>query len=356
MHSFTSLSHTVSNMTRRSIALVSGHGVRLIRPTAIALTLVCCACHGQTPSSPTTTLAALTETDLEKLRARPDVKALMDKTLKNLRFVEGGSFEMGDFGEKYGDEGLPFDRNADSKPLHKVTLTSFSIGAFKTSYEDHDVYSASNGKERAGMDATNLRSRFPQAGAGLNWYAAREYCRWLGALLKLPMDLPTEAQWEYAARNRGQHILFATDNGKIDVGRNVWDLDQRDAQVEKLNATGNPPSLPLGQFPPTPLGLYDLITDGYEWTLDWYDADYYRSAPELNPMGPTTGTQKVLRSHRGTSSGGLVYGDGFTIARKKREPNPPKINILSGMPDSTANLTRDTTARCVANRSTPVTP
>jgi formylglycine-generating enzyme required for sulfatase activity len=295
--------------------------------------------------------------ELDKLRARPDVKALMDKTLKNLRFVEGGSFEMGDFGEKYGDEGLPYDRELDSKPLHKVTLTSFSISAYKTTYGDHDVFSAAMGKEKVGMDVVAKRARFAQAGAGLNWYQAREYCQWLGSLLKLPIDLPTEAQWEYAARGRGQRILFATDTGKVDEGRNVWGFDQRNDQAHKLNSGANPPSLPLGQFPPTPLGLYDVMTDGYEWVLDWYDPDYYKNSPETDPAGPTSGTLKVLRSHRGTSGGGLVYGDGFTIARKKREPDPPKVNPRTGKPDPFyANMTADTTARCVVNQSDPVTP
>ena len=351
MHSLLLLSHTVSGMTRKSNALVSGHGVRLIRPTAIAVALACSACHGQTPTSPSTTSASLSEADLEKLRARPDVKALMDKTLKNLRFVEGGSFEMGDFGEKYGDEGLPFDRDADSKPLHKVTLTSFSISAFKTTYEDHDVFSEVMKREKVNLRPA--RNRFSQGGAGMNWYEAREYCQWLGALLKLPMDLPTEAQWEFAARNRGRPILFATDNGKLDDGRNVWQFDQRNAVIKKLNGSGNPASLPLGQFPPTPLGLYDVVTDGYEWTLDWYDPAYYGVSPELNPPGPAAGTLKVLRGSYGSDGSALAYGDGMTIVRNQREPDTSKVDLLDQR-DPAYSSTADTTARCVVNRDTRI--
>lgn len=92
------------------------------------------------------------------------------------------------------------------------------------------------------------------------------------------MDLPTEAQWEYAARNRGQYILYPTDNGKIDIGRNVWSFEQRQNQQNRLNAFRNIPE--LLKFPATSLGLYDMITDNYEWMLDWYDPQYYSKSPE----------------------------------------------------------------------------
>lgn len=276
----------------------------------------------------------------------------MDKTLKNLRFVEGGSFEMGDFGPKHSKDGLYYSSQPENKPLHKVTLSSFSMSAYKTSYEDHDVFSEAMGREKLGMDRLTQRSRYPKAAAGMNWFQAREYCQWLGALLKLPMDLPTEAQWEYAARNRGQFVLFATDNGKVEDGRNVWDLDQRDKQTSELGAYGNPPSLPLGQFPPTPLGLYDMMTDGYEWMLDWFQADYYAHSPEANPAGPAIGTKKVLRSSYGATGSGLAYGDGMTIARSNREPIP--IKTRNGKPDPTFNAAIDTMTRCAVNLDKPV--
>jgi formylglycine-generating enzyme required for sulfatase activity len=169
------------------------------------------------------------------------------------------------------------------------------------------------------------------------------------------MDLPTEAQWEFAARNRGQMFIFATDNGKAEPGRNVWGYQQRKDYIREnqLNIGYNP-SLPLGQFPPTPLGLYDMMTDGFEWMLDWYDESYYAKSPERNPKGPAQGTERVLRSFRSQEGKSLSFGDGMTFERNHRMPNPvrPSINRLTGKSDGVDNLTDDTSARCVVNSST----
>lgn len=324
-----------------------------IRPPVLAAVGVLVslgACNAKTlrPQVSAGPVALPTESQLEAQRAMPAVKALMDKTLKNLRFIEGGSYEMGDFGPKHSEEHLYYTRGDDNKAVHKVTLTSFSMSAYKSSWEDFDVYSAALGQKP--LPAFVERMRFPKAAAGVDWYQARGYCQWLGALLKLPMDLPTEAQWEYAARNRGQYFLFATDNGKAEDGRNVWSFEQRERQLDELNLGANPPSLPLGQFPPTPLGLYDMMTDGHEWMLDWYAADYYAHSPELNPPGPAKGTEKVLRGSYGRAGEGLVYGDGMTITRSKRAPNPPLLDKK----DPTSRQVSDSTARCVVNLDKPV--
>jgi formylglycine-generating enzyme required for sulfatase activity len=265
----------------------------------------------------------------------------MDKTLKNLRFIEGGSFQMGDFGH--------LTRRTDDKFLHPVILDSFSMSAYKTTYEDHDVYTTAMGLPKVGAQLPPTDEIRPlKAGAGVNWYQARDYCQWLGTLLDLPMDLPTEAQWEYAARNRGQNVAFATDTGEIDVGRNSWEYDQRITMIRSLNFTGhNPPSLPLGQFPPTPLGVYDMMTDGFEWVLDWYGENYYRESPVRNPRGPATGQFKVLRASRSRDGEALSHGDGVTVLRNKREPAPPNVNEFA--PELKFNDSYDTTARCVVN-------
>lgn len=276
------------------------------------------------------------------------VAALLDKTRKNLRFVQGGSFQMGDIGPVDSPEKLPYTSQQDNKVLHKVTLDSFSIGAFKASYVDLDVFSEATGRPKVGTDKSTMRFRYPDAAAGVNWQQAHDYCQWLGSLLKLPMDLPTEAQWEYAARNRGQMVSFATDNGKVEPGRNVWEYQQRLDYIEKNNLNGYSPSLPLGQFPATPLGLHDMMTDGFEWMRDWYDADYYARSPQSNPVGPASGTERVLRSFASRDGAGLSFGDGMTFTRNHRLPDPPKVDY-KGTPRPDRNMTADTAARCVVN-------
>ncbi|MGO3898393.1 MAG: formylglycine-generating enzyme family protein, partial [Psychrobacter sp.] len=143
-----------------------------------------------------------------------------------------------------------------------------------------------------------------------------------------------------------QFVLFPTDNGEVDAGRNVITFKQKQELRQKYN-TGFM-SVPLiGMFPPSPLGLYDMINQNYEWTTDWYASDYYKRSPKLNPQGPETGDEKVVRS-LSTMEGGadnIRLGIGpITVLRSKSLPNPPLIDN-----DASMNQNGDTSARCVAN-------
>jgi len=167
---------------------------------------------------------------------------------------------VGDFGEQKSPDKLPYDSDANSKPLHKVTLDTYALSATKATYADFDIYTDVTGQQKIGkFDKFSINERVSTAAAGINWQQAQNYCQWLEKQLNLKMDLPTEAQWEYAARNRGQYILYPTDNSKIDIGRNVWSFEQGQNQQNKLNAFRNIPE--LLNFPATPLRLYDMITD-----------------------------------------------------------------------------------------------
>jgi formylglycine-generating enzyme required for sulfatase activity len=277
--------------------------------------------------------------------------AFLSKARHELKFVEGGSFQMGDFGPVHSPEKLPYSGELDNKPLHKVTLDSFSMSAEKITYEDHDVYAAATGTPQVGMDKFTLKRRHPKVAASLIWQQARDYCQWLGKQLNLPMDLPTEAQWEYAARNRGQFWVAATDNGQMELGRNAFSFGARVEYAESHGLTELQPSLPLRHFPPNPLGLYDMFSEGHEWMLDWYAPDYYAHSPEKNPQGPTTGAEKVLRSSRGGSGDNLIMGDGLSIMRSKRLPDQSKDPEFHF-----SNPGSGTTSRCVVNQTTPVNP
>ena len=268
----------------------------------------------------------------------------------NMRFIEGGSYEMGDFGPKLDwTEGMPISSNGDNKTLHNVTLDSFSMNAYKATYGDFDIYSMATGQPQEGMQESVIELHQPDAAAGINWQIAQNYCQWLGEQLNVPMNLPTEAQWEYAARNRGQYVLFPTDTGDIDDGRNVWTFEQKQEIRNKYNTSLAVPI--VGLYPPNPLGLYDMTNQNYEWMSDWYDDNYYAESPEHNPQGPLTGEEKVLRgveANEGDARNIRVMGP-VSVKRWHKEPNPPLINN-----NVRINQNGDTTARCVANSTTPL--
>jgi formylglycine-generating enzyme required for sulfatase activity len=317
-----------------------------IRFTALCLILMSTACQSKSEGGEGKPVAETSAAAATKMAPA----TYLERMRKNLKFVEGGSFQMGDFGHLHSEERLPYSTAADNKPLHKVTLDSFSMSAYKITYEDHDVYAETTGAPKVGMNDLTKDSRHPKIAASLIWQEARDYCQWLGKQLNLPMDLPTEAQWEYAARNRGQFWVVATDNGKMELGRNAFSFDERSAYAKQHGLTRLEPSLPQGHFPPNPLGLYDMFTEGREWMLDWYAADYYARSPGKNPQGPSNGKEKVLRSSTSANGEHLIMGDGLSITRNHRAPNGDR-GYKSGIPSGYG-----TTSRCVVNQLTPVGP
>jgi serine/threonine-protein kinase len=110
----------------------------------------------------------------------------------------------------------------------------------------------------------------------VSWFDAAAYCEWIGA------RLPTEAEWEYAARGP-QGNLYPWGNEKGDVRQNSGNV---------LAGTA-----PVGSFPEasSPFGLQDMAGNVWEWTADWYDPEYYADSPPENPTGPVNGMEKVVR-------------------------------------------------------------
>ncbi len=185
------------------------------------------------------------------------IEWLVNTTKKNLVFVEGGDFIEGDVGytDENGDHQIFGGQNA--KHAHPVTVENYSIQKYEVSYKEFDVYTNATGQELLSIDYREtdyVKDELPAS--DLTWQMANDYCTWLGEQCDLPMSLPTETQWEYAARSRGMAVENATDNGKIEPNVN---------HKGRLSPMGGNPS---GTFPPNPLGVYDMTGSRAEWSKE----------------------------------------------------------------------------------------
>ncbi|QTQ36849.1 Sulfatase-modifying factor enzyme domain-containing protein [Aromatoleum petrolei] len=242
------------------------------------------------PKQPPALTAALL--DLEKGSLDERIAKLKKKVVGDLVYVRGGSFMRGDFHVQAGLS-ASFTPNLDDKHVKKITLSDFWIGKYKVAYAEFDVFTDATGRKRTGMEH-DAKFRHPLLPAGAYWQEAKDYCQWLGEISGYPFDLPTEAQWEYAARSRGQFFATATDNGHLEYGRNTPRPSQAEALASQYVQSGS--RYPIGLYPPNPLGLYDMAYLEFEWVNDWYAEDTYEKAAPRDPGGPESGEQKVMRS------------------------------------------------------------
>ncbi|WP_243206989.1 SUMF1/EgtB/PvdO family nonheme iron enzyme [Klebsiella pneumoniae] len=242
-------------------------------------------------------------------------EALVAKSLSNMVPVKGGEFLMGDFGPLVGQK-LPFSINQDDKVLHKVVLSDFSISKFKVTNDDYNKYLQITGIKKPPINILVKEYPYLQKddySVGVTWQQAKDYCQWLGKESDKNIDLPTEAQWEYAARSRGQYLPFSTNNGNFELGSNIPEQKKLDEYTDGYGF----PIYPIGKYPPNPLGLYDMGLSGAEWSNDWYSTDYYSHSPVYDPQGPVKGNEKVLRGYVG---GDRQYA--LTIFRQSSQPVP----------------------------------
>lgn len=183
-----------------------------------------------------------------------------------MKYVEGGSFQMGCTSEQGSDAG------DDEKPVHSVTLSDFWIGETEVTQALWKAVMGSNPSASKGDDLPVEE---------VSWNDCQEFIRKLNALTGKTFALPTEAQWEYAARggNKSRHNKYAGSNSIGDV---AW-------------YTGNSGSSthPVKGKQANELGLYDMSGNVWEWCEDWYGS--YSSSSQTNPTGPSSVSFRVFR-------------------------------------------------------------
>lgn len=276
-------------------------------------------------------------------------------------FVKGGSFLMGDYGRLHGQERLRLDSEARSLPLHEVVLSDFYIDRYKITNYDFDLYLRYHGYSRRTDASAGMHSFFrthPRLAANIDWFEAERYCSWLASISNVPFSMATEAQWEYAARSRGQFLMVATDDGSYNYkasksgveGVNISSSLDRSNFAKEMgwNTDGLTP-LPVDRFPPNPLGVYSMSDSGREWVKDWYDPDYYSKSIVKDPQGPEHPVHKdpmgrATKVVRGQSLANEHWRVGVNVHRGFF--NPHAFGTDNDFP-----LLSGKTARCVVNGS-----
>lgn len=210
-------------------------------------------------------------------------------------YVPGGCYQMGDtFG----------DGDSNEKPVHEVCVNSFYMGKFEVTNAQYRKFKPGH---NSGDYEGNSLNGDNQPVVNVSWNDAVEYARWLSGQSGRSYRLPTEAEWEYAARG-GTTTRNYWGNGKGDACgyANVNDLTSKrvnNFSWEHHNCDdGYAVTAPAGSFRPNGFGLYDMMGNVWEWCSDWYDEKYYHKSPRSNPQGSSSGQYRVVR--------GGSWGDG----------------------------------------------
>lgn len=186
-----------------------------------------------------------------------EFREVIQKHKKLLVPVKGGCFQMGDA----LDEG-----EIDEKPPHKVCLDDFQIDKYEVTQQAYlEVMRANPSSNTGCMDCPVDK---------VTWMGAEKFCK------TIDKRLPTEAEWEYAARAGGGDARYG-------FGKN--EISKSDANYDSEK------SMPVGKFAPNALGIYDMSGNVYEWVEDFYSREYYKKSPEKNPKYVESGRLRVLR-------------------------------------------------------------
>ena len=180
--------------------------------------------------------------------------------------VDGGTFTMGATSEQ-GSDAYDYE-----KPAHQVTLGSYYIGKTEVTQA---LWKAVMGSNPSNWTGDNLPVE------RVSWNDCQEFIRKLNALTGQKFRLPTEAEWEYAARGGSKSRGYKY-SGSNTIGDVAW-----------YDGNSGDKTHPVGTKAPNELGIYDMSGNVLEWCSDWYGN--YSSASQTNPKGPTSGSYRVLR-------------------------------------------------------------
>ena len=189
--------------------------------------------------------------------------------------VEGGTFKMGAQSSSSSGDNYDSDAESDESPVHSVTLSSYYIGETEVTQELWEAVTGNN---------PSYHSGYPQRPVEyVSWNDCQEFIKKLNQLTGKNFRLPTEAEWEYAARggNKSKGYKYS---GSYTIDDVAWYEDNSEARTHNVKVKNA-----------NELGIYDMSGNVLEWCQDCYGSNYYSSSPENNPTGPTWDSNRVLR-------------------------------------------------------------
>ena len=234
---------------------------------------------------------------------QPALPLIEEKLPGNIAFdmllVEGGEYLMGDADEEALDR---------EKPVHRVKLFTFYLGKYPvTQAVWRAVMEASPDPTKAGENPSRFKGENRPV-EQVSWNDVQKFLKKLNSLTKQDYRLPTEAEWEFAARGglHSEEYLYAGSDKLRQVG---WYDENRDDETHEV-----------GQKLKNELGLYDMSGNVYEWCYDWYDEKYYEECYKKgvveDPQGPVQGDYRVVR-------GGSYFGSALNCRAASRHGHGP---------------------------------
>ena len=205
----------------------------------------------------------------------------------NFVSIRAGNFLM-------GCSAADAECNADEKPAHRVVIARpFEMGKYQVTQAEYEAVTAANPSNSKGP---NLPVE------GVSWDDAQKFCEALNRKGDgYYYRLPTEAEWEYAARAGDTSCRYGP---LVEV---AWSRDNSGGKTH-----------PVGEKKPNAFGLYDVLGNVWEWVQDWYSLTYYSHSPESDPKGPDSGEYRLSR---GGSWRGVVRGQARVSSRYMLKPN-----------------------------------